>query len=82
MRGVSDAYSQHEVLFPAGIVASHGDRRRLDILQFERHVRVELVYTHTHTHTHYPHAATTRTHITRYSPVSYTHLTLPTILRV
>jgi len=36
--------SQHEVLFPARIVASDGDRRRLDILQFERHVRVELIY--------------------------------------
>ena len=37
-------YSQHEVLFPARVVAADGDRRRLDILQLERHVRVELVY--------------------------------------
>jgi len=48
--------SQHEVLFPAGIVSSDGDRRWLDILKFERHVRVELVYndvTHTHKHVTY-----------------------------
>jgi len=45
---VSGQYSQHEVLFPAGVVASDGNRCRLDILQFECHVRVKLVCNDTH----------------------------------
>ena len=46
-------YSQHKVLFPAWIVAPDGDRCRLNILEFERHVCVELVYNDLYmTHTH------------------------------
>lgn len=40
---VREAHSQHEVLFPAGLVAAHGDGRALHILHLERHVGVELV---------------------------------------
>lgn len=57
--------SQHEVLLPARLVSPHCDRRALNILYLQTHVRVKLFYgeehmevtynnkcTHMHTHTH------------------------------
>lgn len=37
------ADSQHEILFPAGLAAPHGDGRALDILHLQGHIRVEFL---------------------------------------
>lgn len=41
---MSASYLQHKILFPAGLVTSHGHCRALHILHFQGHVRIEFIW--------------------------------------
>ena len=70
-------FPQPHIPFPT-VITSNLSHKKIN--------RHDLQYTHTHTHTHvHTHTRTqidTHTHTHTHAPVSYTHLTLPTIVGV